>query len=142
MPRKSAEEQAIKPVLTFAKAPPPPPEGMSERAETEWRTITERLPADWFDAECFAILRGHCEAVAECEALQEMIEIVRPKATEHDDWNDRYRRLLRAKDQTARLVLASATKLRLTPQSRILPRKAGGAAERDPSSPRPWDFAG
>ena len=117
---------------------PEPPVGLNERARDEWWRVVNRMPSDWFSDETLSLLQSFCEHVAEGEAVQLMIEKVRPTAMKDDESYDRYRKLLRDKEVQTRAALSCATKMRLTQQSSYTD-KASGTAKRSAAKAKPWE---
>ena len=137
--RQSAASMEIAAPVALGQRPPPPL-SLNERASDEWRRVVNRMPSDWFTDETLSILQAYCEHVAEGEAVQIMIEKVRPTAMANDESYKRYRDLLRDKELQTRAALSGATKMRLTQQSSYTD-KASGTAKRNAASVKPWDDA-
>src|SRR5262245_797932 len=55
------------------RRPEPPDELTAEQAE-EWRSIVNRLPADWFPRETLAMLAQYCRHVVHARRIVELIE--------------------------------------------------------------------
>ena len=117
---------------------PQPPICLNDRATDEWHRVVNRLPSDWFSDETLSLLQSYCEHVAEGEALQLMIETVRPLAMRDDESYKRYRDLLRDKELQTRAALSCATKMRMTQQSSYTD-KASATAKNKAASKKPWD---
>lgn len=136
--RQSSASMEIASTVQVLGQRPPAPLSLNERATDEWNRVVNRMPSDWFTDETLTHLQMYCEHVAEGEALQIMIERVRPTAMVDDESYKRYRDLLRDKELQTRAVLSCATKMRMTHQSSYTD-KASGTAKRDTTTMKPWD---
>ena len=135
--RKSAAALEIASVQTLARRPEPPL-SLNERATDEWYRVVNRMPADWFTDETLSLLQAYCEHVAEGEAIQLMIEKVRPHAMKDDESYKRYRDLLRDKELQTRAALSCATKMRMTHQSSYTDKSSATAKSKSVSR-KPWE---
>lgn len=135
--RKSAAALEIASVQTLARRPEPPL-SLNERATDEWYRVVNRMPADWFTDETLSLLQAYCEHVAEGEAIQLMIEKVRPHAMKDDESYKRYRDLLRDKELQTRAALSCATKMRMTQQSSYTD-KSSATAKNKSVTLKPWE---
>lgn len=136
--RKSAAALAIAPVVERLDDRPSPPLSLNERATDEWHRVVNRMPSDWFTDETVSTLQTYCEYVAEAEAVQMMIEKVRPTAMKDDEAFDRYEKLTRTKDRLSKGITSVARKLRLLPQSRYT-AQAAASATKGGKGRKPWD---
>lgn len=136
--RRSMADVSLVPVIPLGQRPEPPA-CLSNRATDEWRRVVNRMPSDWFTDETLSILQAYCEHVAEGEAIQIMIEKVRPTAMSKDESYDRYRDLLRDKELQTRAALSCATKMRLTQQSSYTDKASGTAKRKAGSGKKPWE---
>lgn len=136
--RKSAAELEVMPVVRLGERPEPPA-ALNDRAQDEWRRISNRMPSDWFTDETLAILQAHCEHVAEGEALQLMIEKVRKTAMKDDEAFARYKDLLKMKEAQTRTILSSGTKMRLLQQSSYTTKASATAKSGGFGGSKPWD---
>ena len=134
---KSAAALEIASVQTLARRPEPPL-SLNERATDEWYRVVNRMPADWFTDETLSLLQAYCEHVAEGEAIQLMIEKVRPTAMRDDESYKRYRDLLRDKELQTRAALSCATKMRMTHQSSYTDKSSATAKSKSVSR-KPWE---
>lgn len=136
--RRSSAELAV-PELRKLGDRPEPPAVLAGRAEDEWRRVVNRMPSDWFSDETLSLLQAYCEHVAEGEAIQIMIERVRPSAMKDDESYKRYRDLIRDKELQTRAALSCATKMRLTQQSSYTDKASGTAKRKAGAGSKPWD---
>lgn len=135
--RKSSASMEISQVQTLQRRPQPPM-SLNDRATDEWHRVVNRMPSDWFSDETLSLLQAYCEHVAEGEAIQLMIEKVRPLAMADDESYKRYRDLLRDKELQTRAALSCATKMRMTQQSSYTD-KASATAKNKSVSLKPWE---
>ena len=136
---------------------PPPPE-LNEAESATWRTIVERLPADWFTAENYPLLKELCRHIGHADALSIDIENARRElailASSGVCFEDAAEEIARRKairaataDYHAVLRLHAyqterignlATKLRLSQQARLAPAVSRAKADTVPAGPKPW----
>jgi hypothetical protein len=155
--RKSAELQALPEVLPTRPEPPP---YLAEAEAVEWVAIVGRMPATWFTPEMFSVLGNHCchicltrELMEELREVQGELKVLRAwlkdpgPGTEVDsaemikarvrclELEERQDKLIAMHLAQSKMVSSTATKLRLTPQSRYQPDKVVAPAPRK----KPWD---
>ncbi len=99
-----------------------------------WRAIVESLPADWITPGSAPVLAAYCRATVSARRLGMLIVQVE---TAEDYDAARHMNLIQTHGQVAQLLKTLATSLRLTPQARYTPTRAGGA--QTPKGPRPWE---
>ncbi len=136
--RKSAAELAtVGPGgIATARRPDPPDDLTDEMAEV-WRAIANTKPGDWFDAGSRPVLTQLCRHVVAARRAAQLIA----QEEANDDFDAAcWAKLLRIQERQTALVMAAATKLRLTPQSRYGPRAAATAARYGGDGPKPWEF--
>jgi hypothetical protein len=116
---------------------PDPPEDLTELEAAVWVTTVVHEPADFFGTSALQqLLKDYCRHVVAAERLSTVIE--KHMSVEDSDVSLRDLDLyLRMRDRETRAVADSATKLRLTNQSRYTP-KAAGTAGRHNSKSKPW----
>ena len=131
--RKSAAETVVAlPELRRPKAP----EDLEPVAAAEWDRVVGRMPAGFFTDETLGLLRLYCV----CTGLAGRIEA--QLGTCKDLGAPKAMLLLKAHERLAAQVSSLATKLRLTPQRRMLAGQVITAMERDAAaaSKRPiWE---
>jgi hypothetical protein len=114
------------------------PMDLDDEEATEWDAIVSRCPSDWFPRETHALLGAFCRHVVGLRRLSQLLhqhEHGDPGTKVDDAWLQRYDVLLRMRDRETRGLSSLATRLRLTQQSTVDPRKKKGRC----SGPRPWD---
>ncbi|MCA0272390.1 MAG: hypothetical protein LCH69_10050 [Proteobacteria bacterium] len=134
--RKSAAELAVAtpPGLIVTARQDAPYDLRDEEADV-WRGIVESLPADWIAPGSVPVLAAYCRATVSARRLGMLIVAV--ETGEGYD-ADQHMKLIRAHGQVAQVLKTLATALRLTPQSRYTPARAGNQR---PEGSRPWEFS-
>ena len=124
----------------FGGRAPPPPE-LTERQQKIWAEVVDSEDPNFFAT---AMLRGllvdYCRRRDASEGVSQVINAFKPEWLKSGDGAARFAQLLRLRDLETRGVVAIATKLRLTNQSRYTTRAAGSAANNAPKGPRPWEM--
>src|SRR5262245_54120891 len=123
--RRSAASFEVPRVRELRPRPEPPDELNAEEAVV-WRTVTARMPADWFTSENFPLLVMYCRSICSARDIAN-----RRKSGLNLEELDL---LLSMVDRERRSIESLATKMRLTQQSRYSKRKSRG-----PDAPRPWE---
>lgn len=157
----SAEDQRRVAPAALLPPPDPPPE-LEEPEQAIWRSITSKLPGDWFAPETIPMLKELCRHVRHADDLA--LELAATRAgiaavradTEGEkgipftmaeklamigEASKTMERLLRAHGYQSERIGNLGTKLRLTNQAKV---PAGSAArkardEMKPTGVRPWD---
>ena len=113
------------------KRPDPPSELTDEQAE-EWRAVVDRLPADWFGRETFALLTQHCRHVCRARRLAQMLD---EKEREDGFDLDEYAKLLREEVAQSNIIQSLSTRMRISQYSSY------DAKRLKPTKPAkmPWD---
>lgn len=93
---------------------PEPLSGLSDEQADEWRTIVNRLPADWFPAETHGLLAQYCRHLVLSKRLAQLIDAA--EKAEEFDLNE-YDKLLQMHEREGRALSSLATRMRLTQQS-------------------------
>ena len=131
--RKSgAELSALKPSSISAIERPVAPGYLTDEQKHEWRSVVNRMPADWFPRETHAMLVQYCRHVVSTQRIAELIESLLA-GTEMDYWLREYDRLLKMQEREGRAMSLLATRMRLTQHSRINHKRKVGT-----STPKPW----
>lgn len=152
--RRVAEAQVV-PGTRIA----PPPE-LNQAESVIWRTIVERLPADWFTAENTPLLKELCRHIGHADALSQDIASVRAEladlaglslddlAAAEMSLADRakavkaatagYHALLRLHAFQTEQIGNLSTKMRLSQQTRLAPAVSRAKADQTPTGPKPW----
>jgi hypothetical protein len=101
-------------VLAIPRAEPPE-ELTAEEAE-EWRSVTNRMPADYFGREHYACLSQRCRHVVAARRLGQLIE----QHLSGEEINPLvYIKLLRAQKEETTAIIACDRTMRLTHQSNV-----------------------
>ncbi len=104
-----------------------------------WEDTVSSEPAGYFKtAAVRAILADYCRHVETAILLSREIEACDPAWLKLEDGLSRFDKLLALRARETRAVADSATKLRITNQSRYNPQTAATAAKRAGHQP-PWD---
>lgn len=130
--KSSAELSVIGPGGVETVRRPEPPADLSDEQADEWREVVNRLPADWFPRETWAILAQYCRHVTRARRLAQLIE--RAEQAEEVDIKE-YRDLLRSEEEQSRAIASLATKMRISQQATYDKSKTKGKA----TTKRPWD---
>ena len=136
--RKSAAALAV--VRPISSSRPEPPEELTPEQAEEWLAVTRRMPSDYFPRETFALLAGFCRHVVAYRMLSESIDEFKPTWMAEEGGIERLDRLGKMRDREGRAMSSLATRLRLSPQSRMHQKSAARAADKSGSGDRPWDF--
>jgi hypothetical protein len=106
------------------------PTGLTDEQAIEWRSVVNRMPAEWFPRETHALLIQFCRHVVSARRIAELIE----NLFSSDDFSlETFDQLLRMQERESRVMSSLATKMRLSQQSRFSHRKRTG-----PRIPAPW----
>ena len=111
--RRSAAELSVVQIGNVQRRPDPPIELTDEQAN-EWRTVVDRLPADWFTAETYPLLAQYCRHVVSSRRVAELIAH-QERSDEFDI--ETYNKLLIMQEREGRALSSLATRMRLTQQS-------------------------
>lgn len=130
--------------------PEPLPELTPEQAE-EWRSVVNRLPADWFPRETWAMLAQYCRHVVSANRIAQMIRtievgpqhaggnVVNLRGDDEDDEGfclKDYDKLLAMQEREGRALSSLATRMRLTQQATYHPEKSKGKG----GMKKPWEM--
>ncbi|KPP81852.1 MAG: hypothetical protein HLUCCO07_16790 [Rhodobacteraceae bacterium HLUCCO07] len=132
--RSQAELEVASPVVTVT-APDACYSLRDEEAEV-WQAVVESLPADWITPGSAPVLAAYCRATVSARRLG-MLIAQEEASPEYDA--DRHLQFIRAHSQIAATIKTLATSLRLTPQARYTPQRAGTQAGRTGSGKKPWE---
>jgi hypothetical protein len=136
--RKSLASLAV--VRPISDSRPQPPPELTEEQSVEWLEVTRRLPTDYFPRETHAMLAAFCRHVVAYRMLSKTIDEFEPTWMAEEGGLERLDRLGKMRDREGRALSSLATRLRLSPQSRMHQRSAARAADRGGTGgPRPWD---
>jgi hypothetical protein len=141
MPRRSAASLAIAPVTPITAARPSPPDDLTEAQAVEWQRIVDRLPGDWFPAECRPLLAALCRHIVQARVVADLINQFKPSWVGEEGGLERLALLQKMLGYEHQMMITLSTKLRLTPQSRYTAQKANTLATNARSADfvPPWD---
>jgi hypothetical protein len=136
--RKSAASLSVVPNDAEKKLPEPPAELSEEEAQV-WRDVVSTKPHDWFDKDTFPLLKDYCRHIIRQDKLSDLINHFEASDKPHAIMD--LDRLLRASDRESKTIMALATKMRLSQQSKYGARQAETAARRGKGGQQaPWQF--
>jgi hypothetical protein len=130
MPRKSASDIALSPLLMPADDRPEPPSDMGEAAAAVWRSVVDAMRSRWFTGENRDLLVRYCNAMAEAARLESELARVGVGLPSYDRIAARYNAM-------ATLALSYARALRLTPRANKESKIDGRDSRRSNFAP-PW----
>ena len=111
---------------------PDPPEDLNIYQKKVWNDVVSTKPPEWFESDCFPLLRAYCVAADYHKRLTDKIED--GPITGGDSY-----RTLNEIDKQARSLGLLAQKMRLTQQSRYTPQAAATANKKAAGGRKPWD---
>ena len=138
--RKSQVSLSVAPV-TELKKPPEPPEYLTSGQGETWRAVMASSAGNYIHAEAYPILVEYCRAVESASEMALQLDKFSPNWAKDDEGLKRWDKLQAMQDRVSRRVASLAVKLRLSPSSRVH-RESAGAAERNHSKHKPWQFKG
>ena len=136
--RKSAASLAVVASLPASLQRPDPLKDLTAAQAEEWRAVVGRMPLGWFPRECHQVLATYCRHVVNAQHLAAMIADFDPAWLTEDDGLKRYDKLLSMADREGKAVTMTATRLRLTPQSRYTTLAAATTADKAGAEAKPW----
>jgi hypothetical protein len=98
---------------------PDPPCGLTDEMAYEWRTIVNRMPADWFPAETHGLLAQYCTHIVRARRVRDVLN--RMEGSEDFDVRE-YKALLTSEAQQSLAMSSLAVRMRLS-QSAIHDRE-------------------
>jgi hypothetical protein len=107
----------------------PPPEGMSEEAQSRWTEIVRGMRSEWFSPGMSPLLEAYCVEAT----IAKQLELELDKA---EFGTPAYRRVASMHRATCNTLAQLAVRLRMTPSAQ---RRVGGPREVTTSSFRPWE---
>ena len=138
MPRRSAADLSIVPLLP-GKGRPEPPKALDQIEARAWNDVIDALPDRWLDPAGQLVLRRTVTQVAIAERLEERLRRLAlmdddPEALEAE------KAVAAMHRETAKAVIAGLTVLRATPRSRMAARESRSRFERGAGALRPWNI--
>ncbi len=129
--RKSAASLAIaSPVQTIER--PDAPYDLTDEQSTEWWSVVNSLPADWFPRHTHGELANYCRHTVQSRRVAQLIAA--EEAREVIDIG-KLDLLYKMAERESRIASSLATRLRLTPQTTYDKSKKKQTQTRNP-----WDF--
>jgi hypothetical protein len=136
--RRSAAELAVVIPAEFGRRPEPP-DHLTERQAEIWRETTASEPTDFFSSAALrGLLADYCRHREAAENVSGIIDTFKPEWLKNGEGVKRYQALLRIREAETGAAMRMARSLRLTNQSRYLPRGAARAGL-NASGPKPWE---
>jgi hypothetical protein len=137
MPRRSAADLSIVPLLP-GKGRPEPPKALDQIEARAWNDVTDALPDRWLDPAGQLVLRRTVTQVAIAERLESRLRRLAlmdfdPEALEAA------KAVAAMHRETAQAVILGLTALRATPRSRMAAREGRSRFERA-GALRPWNI--
>jgi hypothetical protein len=138
MPRRSAADLSLVPMLP-GKGRPAPPKALDQVEARAWNDVIDALPGQWVDAAGQLVLRRVAAQVAIAERVEARL---RDLALKDDDPEalEAEQMLAAMHRETAKSIAHGLTALRATPRSRMAPREGRSKFERGASPFRPWEI--
>ena len=99
--RKSASELATKPVLSFVRPLPPPPECLNPQQAEVWKTVIASPSGAMFSPEMTPLIVEYCRAVERAAIIAKQVEAFEPGWINAQGGIERLDRLLRMADRQA-----------------------------------------
>ena len=106
------------------------PNYLTDEQSVVWRSIANRMPADWLQAEVEGVLAQYCRHVVAAGRVAQLINVHESK--DKIDVNE-YDQLLKMQEREGRALSSLATRLRITPQATVNHKKKKGTV-----SEKPW----
>jgi hypothetical protein len=138
MPRRSAPDLTIVPLIP-GKGRPEPPKDLEPAEARAWNDIIDAMPSQWVDTAGQVVLRRVAAQVAAAERLEDRL---RKLAANDDDPEalEAEKVVAAMHRETSKAIVVGLTALRATPRSRLSTRDGGRRAERRLNAFRPWEI--
>jgi hypothetical protein len=138
MPRRSAADLSIVPLLP-GKGRPEPPKALDQIEARAWNDAIDALPDRWLDPAEQLVLRRTVTQVAIAERLEGRL---RRLALMEDDSEalEAEKAVAAMHRETAKAVILGLSTLRATPRSRMAARESRSRFERGAGGVRPWNI--
>jgi hypothetical protein len=115
-----------------AVARPDAPYDLTDEQADEWRSVVNRLPADWFPRETWPMLSQYCRHVVQSRRVAQLVE--QAQSAEEFDLKQ-YDTLLKMAERESRCIASLATRMRITQQSSYDKSKKKGSG----GIKKPWE---
>jgi hypothetical protein len=131
--RTSLAELTSRPLADVIASVPRPdaPYDLTDEQAEEWRAVVDRLPADWFPRETWAMLAQYCRHVVSARRVGQLIE------SELQQKNldlPQYDKLLAMQEREGRALSSLGTRMRLTQQATFDKER-----KKDRKVSKPWE---
>ena len=114
--------------------PQKPPTNLTAKQAETWRLVAD---SPGITAALFPVLAEYCRCVALADAVAAQVDAFEPAWSRTDEGLARWDRLLAMQDRLAGRIASLATRLKLTPQTRIRAVTAGRIVSKG-CGPKPW----
>ena len=138
MPRRSAADISLVPMLP-GKGRPEPPAELDPAEARAWRDVVDSLPDRWLDAAAGLVLRRVVAQIAVAQRLEERLRRLSEMADDPEAL-EAEKAVAAMHRETAKAVVNGMAALRATPRSRMTVRASQTRFERGPGSLRPWEI--
>ncbi len=138
--RKSQASLTVAAVTELKQIPEPLEQLTTEQGEI-WRLVMVSSAGNFIQSESYSVLAEFCRAVVTSDQIAQQLDRYTPEWLDEDDGLRRWDKLQAMHDRAAKRIASLATKLRITPSTRVHP-EAAGTSERNKSKSKPWQFGG
>lgn len=90
------------------------PYDLTDEQADEWRSVVNRLPAEWFPRETWPMLSQYCRHVVAARRVSQLVTAAEAQAEVDIDQLDR---LYKMQEREGRAISSLATRMRLTQQT-------------------------
>lgn len=133
--RRSATDLATQGAVTIVARPDVPLDLTPEEGDV-WQAIVDAMPADWFAAETWPLLRQYCRHTVAARRVAQLIDqAASRKEVDVSEMKD----LLSMQKQESAALKALAASMRLSQQASYHHEKAGVAKKSRTTVKRPWE---
>ena len=139
MPRRSAADLSIVPLLP-GKGRPEPPKALDGAEARAWRDVIDAMPDQWVDAAAQLVLRRVVSQVAVAERLEGRLRRLGEVADNDPETMEAEAKIAAVHRDTTKSIIHGLTTLRATPRARTASREARSRFERAAGVFRPWDI--
>lgn len=94
---------------------PDAPYDLTDEQAEEWRSVVDRLPADWFPRETWPLLAQYCRHVVAARHVARLLHDLEKRRDGFDV--DEYDKLLKMQEREGRALSSLATRMRMTQQT-------------------------
>lgn len=111
---------------------PEAPSDLTDEQAHEWRSIVNRLPADWFPRETHPLLAQYCRHAVASRRIAQLISA----HEQSEAFNvEEYDRLLKMQEREGRAMSSLATRMRISQHASYDKKRKKPALE---TTPQPW----